>query len=291
MKDETVASLKLRFLERTFRLGNHLLRRAAGPGKQDAADGGREVDLRLGGLDRLLPDGLEDPLRRARELARRGLREHNAERVGVEPADDVAGAEAAIEPLADGDEGGVAGLMTEGVVDHRKLVEPDDEEATRQIEALAIGQGVFERVAQPYLVEMTGQLVEVGEPFEARFVLLAGCDQAKAADQALRQPAGRELRLSAVVDPGAAAAVRADAVLAVIGGSVGEMIGQRLEPDRQIFGMDASAESGAARNRGQGDLAEDAAGPPGPENHVPDEIPFIDKVAGRLDGAPHPVGP
>ena len=70
-------------------------------------------------------------------------------------------------------------------------IDSDGQESARLIVALRVGQGVVQGLAQAQLVEMPGQIVVVGLPFELRLFLLAFGDQAQRAGHANRRPAGR----------------------------------------------------------------------------------------------------
>src|SRR5262249_61873381 len=102
---------------------------------------------------------------------------------------------------------------------------------------------MLQRPPQANLVQMAGQFVEAREPLESRFVLLAGIDETKAANHTAGRSAPGALSTPAVVDPAETAVVAAQAILAVILLTLGEMIGQRLQARRRILRIDAVGEA------------------------------------------------
>ena len=66
----------------------------------------------------------------------RAMRQDDAEAVAAEPADQVADAQASVEPAADLDQHGVGRLVAKCVVDHRHVVDPDRQEGGRGLLAL-----------------------------------------------------------------------------------------------------------------------------------------------------------
>ncbi len=99
--------------------------------------------------------------------------QHRAEPVAADPADDVAGAQAAVEPLADRQQNAVGDLVAEGLVDQRHLVNADHQIGALDAIALAVVERVVERLAQPRSIVMAGQIVVVGVVVEPRVVALA----------------------------------------------------------------------------------------------------------------------
>ena len=86
-----------------------------------------------------------------------------------------------------------ADLVAHAVIDLRQLVDADDEVAAGHFRAPAVGERVLQRLAQAHLVQVAGQFVEARETLEARLVLLAGIDEAQAADHAAGTGVGRAL--------------------------------------------------------------------------------------------------
>ena len=75
------------------------------------------MGFRVAGLNRLFAHGQKDAFGRPRHLPCRALAEDDAEAVAADAADDVAGAQHAVESLTDRQQDGIAGFRPEGVVD------------------------------------------------------------------------------------------------------------------------------------------------------------------------------
>src|SRR5262249_19814197 len=151
-------------------------------------------------------------LGRARHLVGRAMRQHDTEAVGADAADGIALAQQAIEPLSDLDQDRIARAMAVGAVDDRKLVGADDEIGAGRAVAPVVGERMLEQVAQAYLVEVAGEVVEAGQMLEARLVLLARGDQAQAADDALGRAVEGKDRSTAVMNPTELAVLDAKAI-------------------------------------------------------------------------------
>src|SRR5216683_602410 len=124
-----------------------------------------------------------------------------AETVAAEPADRIADTQAAIEPTAHFDQHRIGRLMAEHVVDHRHVVESDRQERGRAVGALIGGDDLVDRFAQPALVEMTGQLVVIRQPLEARLLRLAVADRTDDSEHDLRSTRIITSRPAALVYP------------------------------------------------------------------------------------------
>ena len=181
------------------------------------------MDLRVAGLNRLLAHRQKDAFGRPRHLPFRALAEDDAEAVAADAADDIAGAQQAVEALAHRQQHGIADLRPEGVVDDGELVDADHQKGAGNLRAAVVFDGVLQRLAQAHVIEMAGELVEAGHALQARLVLLARRDQAQAAHQALRHAVAGADHAAAVMHPHHRAVVGADAVFAIIGCVVADM--------------------------------------------------------------------
>ena len=171
------------------------------------------------------------------------MRQNDAEPVAADAADHVADPQATVEPLADLDDHLVAGLVAEHVVDAGELVDADREIGPGKAGARAVREHVVERLAQPLLVEMAGELVVIGEMLETLLLRLALRDGAQHAEHAARAPDRVELGRAALVQPGEAAVAEADAVLDVERGAAIVVALQALLAQQQIVGIDAVGET------------------------------------------------
>src|SRR5215813_5211882 len=286
---EAVAAIPLALLEGSLRLRHRVVGGGAEFGEEDTTDRDGYMRFVALGNDRSLAHRLQDAFGGPRHLPFRALAEHDTEAIGTDAADDVAGAQAAVEALADLDEHGVAGLVAEAVVDLGELVDADDEIAAGNVGAAAVGNGVLERLAQPHLVEVAGQVVEARQPLEAGLVLLARIDEAQAADHAIRRCGGGALGGAAVVDPAEESVVAAHAVFAVIDLAVGEMVGERLQARRQVLGVDAVDEAVAGADRGEVVGAENLLAGTDPGDGVAGQVPVVEEVARGFDGVLQPL--
>src|SRR3546814_4064087 len=101
-------------------------------------------------------------------------------------------AKAAIQPPADLDQHGVAGFVAVAGVDAIEVVDADHHIDTGLPEALRLRERMLQSVTQTHLVEVAGQVVEVGEILEAIFLLLALGTQADDNRSACRSARRRE---------------------------------------------------------------------------------------------------
>src|SRR5439155_24910699 len=96
----------------------------------------------------------------------------------------------------------------------------------RALGALVGDNNLVDRLAQPALVEVTGQLIVIGQPFEARLLRLAVANRADDAEHDLRPPGIVAPRLAALVHPEKIPRGVAQAILAVERGVIVKMAGQ-----------------------------------------------------------------
>ena len=83
--------------------------------------------------------------------------------------------------------------------------------------ALIGGDDLVDRLAQPALVEMAGQLVVIGELLQTTLLRFAIADRANHPEHALRPPGIVALRPAALMHPGKDAAGAAHPVFAIEG--------------------------------------------------------------------------
>ena len=206
--------------------------------------------------------------------------QHDAEAVAADAADDVAHPEAAVETLAHRDDHRIGGLVAERVVDRGELVDADGEIRTDAARAQARGDDVIERLAQPLLVEVAGELVVIGGVLEAQLLRLTAGDEAPDAVHAHR-PAGLvEHGRAAVMHPGEAAILGADAELAVEDGAARPVGVEALLAQQQVVRVEAAGQRApGADGAGVGD-AEHGRDRAVPGDGVGGEIPIIGDIAG-----------
>ncbi len=96
---------------------------------------------------------------------------------------------------------------------------------------------MIERLAQAPLVEVTREFVVIGGLLQLEFVRLAAVDEAPHAMHLDGTPDLVEQRRPAVMHPGEAAALGADAVFAVEGGVTGPMRVEPLLAQQQVVGV------------------------------------------------------
>ncbi len=138
-------------------------------------------------------------------------------------------------------------FIAEHVVDHRHVVDADRQKRGGAFRALVRGDDLVDRLAQPALVEMTGQFVVIGQPFEPRLLDFAVADRADEAEHGLRPAGGVALGAAALMHPDKTPAGVAQPVFAVERGLAFKMRGKRQLAMHQIIGMDAGGEAAAGR--------------------------------------------
>src|SRR5262249_7331853 len=156
--------------------------------------------------------------------------------VAADPPDRIALAETFGETLADLDNDGIGRLVAEGIVDHRHIVDADGEIGAGHWVHRGT-DGLLDRRAQPWLVEMAGQLIEMRQLLEPELGRLAHRDDAQHAKDAGDTAAGIAYRAAAILDPVRAPVLGADAVFEVERLAVGELA-QAMLALRQILGVD-----------------------------------------------------
>jgi hypothetical protein len=190
-----------------------------------------------------------------------------------------------VESLADLDDHLIGGLVAEGVVDGPQLVDTDGEIGSRHARAQARGHGLAQRLAQARAIEMPGELVVIGEPFQPLLLYLAVGDQAEHAHQAARRAGGIELGSAAILDPDRGTLVVVQPIfaleeLATRGGSRETALSQRavlrMDPVGKTLARDDGGDIGCAKPRQDGAV---------PFQPVAREIPDIGEVARGLESA------
>ena len=206
------------------------------------------------------------------------------ETVAAEPADRIGDAQAAVEPTADLDQYGVGCFIAENVVDHRHVVDADRQKGGRTAGALIDCDDLVDRLAQPALVEMARQLVEIRKPFEARLLRLAIANSADHAEHELWPTGVVPSRSAALLHPDKAARGITQAILAVEQALAVEMLRKRQLPLAQIVGMDAAREAASRRQLGR--KVEFRGGKaPQPLHSIAIEFPGIGDIACRLESS------
>src|SRR6185437_3949198 len=208
------------------------------------------------------------------------MRQDDAEPVAADPADHVRGPQALIEAMADLDQHLVRGLVAEGVVDGRELVDADREIGARVAGAETRGQEMIQHLAQPLLVEVAGELVVIGAMLELLLLMLARRDEPEHAEDALGPAGAIELGSAPVMQPGEIAALEANAVFAVEARAARVMRMQLLLAQQQVVGVDPLGEGLAAGEHGRGGKAQIAQRAM-PLERVALELPDIGDVARR----------
>jgi len=272
---EAVAAGALGFRESRFGKRHDVVRGLGLLGKAGCTDRNRRIDGTGGGVDRHLADGRENLFGGDGDVLLGAIGEHDAEAVAADAADDVADAQAAVEPLADLDDDGVGRLVAVGVVDGAELVDADGEIGAGRAGAQAAGDDLVERLAQALFVEVASELVVMRELLEALLDRLARGDEAEHALDA-HGLAARRLGRAAIVHPGVVAAVEADAVLAVESAAALDVRSEALVAQRQVVAMDAIGEGLAGRHQAEGQALDGAV----PFEAVGGGIPYIGNVAG-----------
>ncbi len=277
---EAVAAGALGFGERGFGARHDFVSGLGLLGKGDAADRDGGVDRTDRGVDRNPAHRGKDLFRRRGDMGFRAMRQDDAEAVAADAADHVACAQALIEPVPDLDQHLVGGLVTEGVIDGRELVDADREIGAGVAGAEARGEEMIEDLAQPLLVEVAGELVVIGAMLETLLLVLARGDEAQHAEQALRPADAVELRRAAIMQPGEVAILEANAVLAIEAVAARVMGVELLLAQQQIVGVDALGEDLATRDRrarGKAQILQRAL----PMHRIGVDIPGIGDVARR----------
>ncbi len=181
---EAIAAGALGLGQRGFGAGHDVVGGLGLLGERRAADRDGGIDRAGDGVDRHLAHRGQDLLGGDGGVLLGAIRQHDAEAVAADAADDVAHPEAAVEPLADLDDDRIRRLVAEGVVDVGELVDADREIGAAVAGARARGDDVVERLAQPLLVVMAGELVVAGEMLEPLLGRLAPADEPQHAQHA-----------------------------------------------------------------------------------------------------------
>ncbi len=276
--DEAVAPGALGFGQRGLGPRHHLVRGLGLLGIRRAAERDGRIDRARRGVDRHLVHGAEDLVGDGRDGVLGTMGQHDAEAVAAHPADHVADAQAAVEPVSHLDDHLIGDLVAEDVVDAGELVDADREIGPGEAGARAVREHVVERFAQPLLVEMAGQVVVIREPLETLLLRLPLRDDAQHAEHAGRPPEAVELGGAALVQPGEAAVAEPDAVFDVERGAAVVMALQALLAQQQILGIDAAGEALAGRDGflvGEAEHARRAV----PRQDVALEVPLISGIA------------
>ena len=276
-----VAPGALGFGERALRPGDRVVGGQTLIGKRGAADRRRGIDVPPRRQHRPRADRGQDLLGRRPDIFLPTMRQDDAETVAAEPADQIADAQAAVEPPADFDQHAIGRLIAEHVVDHRHVVDSDRQERGRAVGALIGGDDLVDRFAQPGLVEMTGQLVVIRQPLEARLLRLAVADRTDDSEHDRRSTRIITTRPAALVHPDEAAFGVAQAVFAVERILAVEMPGERQLAVDQIIGMDAIGKAASGRHLRR-QIDHRGSQPPRPLNPIPVEFPGIGDIACRL---------
>ncbi len=257
--------------------------------KGGAADRRRGIDRPAGGHHRCRADGGEDFFGGGADVVGATVRQHDPETIAAEATNYVADPHAGVEPAADLDQHRIGRLIAEHVVDRRHVVDADRQECRRAMRALIGGDDLVDRLAQPRLVEMAGQLVVVGEPFEPILLRLAVADGADNAAHDARPAFVVAGRPAALVHPHKGPFGIAQAVLAVEGALAVEMRGERQLPMHQIVGMQAIGETAAGRHLG-GELDLCRSEPARPVELVAFQLPQIGDVPRGIESGGETVG-
>ncbi len=164
---ETIAAGTFCLGERRFRArhdilcGRRLLR------ERDAADRDGDIDRARAGIDRRLAHRRQDEFRDRGNFRPGTIDQQDAEAIAADASEGVVAADAALEPPADLDENGIGRLVAEGVIDHRHVVDADDEIGARNRRRGAAADDVVDGVAQSQLVGKPGQFVEIRQLLKA----------------------------------------------------------------------------------------------------------------------------
>lgn len=264
------------------------------PRKDDATDRNGDRHRAGPGLYGRLAHRQNHPLGRRLGLGLIATVEQHAELVALDATDHVTGADATIQPLAQPDDDRIADGVTESVVDHAEIVDIDDQERACRAMTFGLGHRVLHGIAQACLVEMAGQLVEVGQILEPLGALLALGDDPECADHAQRVATGVDLGHAAVMHPSDGAVLAPEPILAVERHPGGEMTGQRFQAHRQVAMADAGMKAVAGADRLRRGVPQNRRDRAVPANGVAGKVPVVDQVAGgverRLDTAQCVVG-
>jgi hypothetical protein len=114
-----------------------------------------------------LPAAVEDACRQvAREFPRIGAAENDRELVAAEPGDGASAVDGRAQPVADLDEQGVAGAVTERIVDRLEAVEIEDEEGQLLLCGAGGGNPGVEGGIEGGTVGEPGQRIAIGQHFQ-----------------------------------------------------------------------------------------------------------------------------
>ncbi|MEJ2121863.1 MAG: hypothetical protein P8Z76_14395 [Alphaproteobacteria bacterium] len=281
--DEGQAAPLLRLAPRDLGLGHHVMRGLPDLREDDAADRHLEMDRAARRYDRRVVARRDQLLHNGGELLFGAIADHDAKTIGPHPADDIAGADRALDALAKREHRRIGGRAVIGVVDHGERVDRHLEIGAAHAVALAIRHRLIQRFAQADLVEMAGQLIIVGLILQARLVGLALGDHAQRAGQPLRLADRRQRRRTALMNPDHLAAIAADAVLAIERSAGGDVLGEGPPANQQILGIDQTVKLRACIDVGGAAEAEHIGDAAGPRDRIGGQIPVIGKVAGARD--------
>src|SRR5579875_3728260 len=286
--DIVVAAALARRLERQIGLRHHVRRDARAVRKNHGADRDRDMDGPARRLDRASAHRFQDFLGGRGQIALAALPENDAEAVIAGAADDIARAQAAIEPIADLDDDLIDALIAEGLAQEAELVDTDGEIAAGDPVARCIGERMVEGFAQARAIIVPGQLVIAREIFEPCLVLLARGDNAQHAGKDARLAVGAEAGSAAIVHPLEFAVVGAHPVFAIVVLAGDKMVREGEPARRRVLGVEATLEGLSAAARLEAGDAEQVGGTLRPAQAVGGEIPFVENITGGGERGPQP---
>src|SRR5690242_287071 len=139
---------------------------------------------------------------------------------------------------------------------------------------------MVKRLAQTALVEMTGEIIVIGNLLDLELMCLAAVDEAPHAMHLDRTSALVEQRRAPVMHPGETAVLGTDAIFAIEGLPAGPMRIEPLLTQQQIIGVKSPGQRASrGDDAGIGD-AEHGRDRAVPSDGIGDEIPVIGHIAG-----------
>jgi len=127
---------------------HHVLRRIDGARERYGADRNRRINRPFRCVDGRIADRIQNFAGRRFDVRLRHVAQHRAKAIAADTPDDVTCAQAAIKPVANGEQHGIRSFMSKRLSDHCQFVDADEEIGTLDFVAFREIERMVERLAE-----------------------------------------------------------------------------------------------------------------------------------------------